>query len=162
MSYNPSSQPQEIPRSALRTSNAPYGVSPGSYGTTTTAYPTAPTYGAPPPRAAPSAFAPYEGPPPHRRQSVPHGERPTPYQPSVGYLAPAERQRTGSHSSSHSRSSTRSKNSHHSHSSKRRHKSEWEKMRERADRDVNDRASLGDTLFMIWNTIRDMMPVGRR
>jgi hypothetical protein len=159
MSYYPSSHPQQIPRSALRT---PYGVSPGRYGTSTTAYPPAPTYRTAPPRPAPTSFATFEVPPPHRRQALPHGQRPVPYHPQVSYMAPAGRHRTGSHSYSHSLGSTHPKNSHHSHSSKRRHKSGWENPRARAERDLNDRATLGDTLFMIWNTIRDMMPVGRR
>lgn len=162
ISYNPSSQPQHIPRSALRTPNAPCDVSPGRYGTSTTAYPPAPTYGAAPPRAAPTSFSTFEGPPSHQQQALSHEQRPTSWRPQAGYMAPAEHHRTGSQNSSHSRSSAHRKHSHHSHSSKRRHKNEREKARARAERDLNNRATLGNTLIMIWNSIRDMMTVGRR
>ena len=162
MSYNPSSQPRQIPQSASRSPNPPYGSSLGRYSTSPTAYPPTPTYGSAPTRSAPTSLSAFEGPSSYRRQSLPHGQHPSTYHPPVSYVARPEHDRRGSASSSHSRSSTHSKNSHHSHSSKRRLRSEREKAWARAERDLNDRATLGDTLFMIWNSIRDMMPVGKR
>jgi len=160
MSYNPYSPPQQMPRSALRTPNTPYGVSPGRYGTYTAAYAPAPTHGAPP-RAAPISAS-FEDPPPHLRQVLPYEQRPTPRHSPVNYVTPAEHHRRDSHNSSHSRSSARSKNSHHSHSSKRRHRSAWEKEKARVKRNIDKRVTLGDTLLMIYNLMRNMMPIGKR